>query len=181
MKLLIPKPIIFNPYKHHYYFIKEQIGYYQSKNGKDYRQMLLKTGNNLLDLYYGKLPVTQICNQCIAYVAKNNVLEKQAFVTWINSIGYEKIQLSDKSHWIIKKAEDQENYIHIHPAKKSVYTRRVRATTLKTVIALKINSVNHPTLEMANTIRLDVLNLPPIKKLEQEKGILKLMRLFNRL
>lgn len=91
---------------------------------------------------------------------------------------------SDQSVWIVKEGENTDRYIHIHPAKNSVNTTRVRATTLKTVIALKIVLKNprtdyQPILAEVNNIRIKYLGLSPVKNLQKEKGILKLWQLFK--
>lgn len=181
MKNNIPEPITFNPYKHHYYFIKEQIRLWKKEGEAGAPDELLKLGDNLLDLYFGPLTIAQICDECITFLLANQILAAKSFREWIKPYDYKKIQLSDHSFWIVKQGDSRERYVHIHPAKNSVYTNRVRATTLKTVIALRIqksSTKNMLTLKEVNDIRIDALKLSPVKKLEQGKGILKLWQFF---
>ena len=83
-----------------------------------------------------------------------------------------------------KKGNLAERYIHIHPAKYSKHTIRVRATTLKTVLTLCVNKIPirddaSQNLQTVNKQRSLFLQLSPIKSLnEKDSGILKLWQLF---
>jgi hypothetical protein len=90
--------------------------------------------------------------------------------------------LSDSSAWVVKRSVNDENYIHLHPGKRSELTCRVRASTLKTVIACyaveELPEKPHQ-LSAVNQIRCNWLNLSPVKVLQPGKGILKLAALFK--
>ena len=137
----IPIPITFNPQKHHFAFLKNQLQKWKKMDWKEIQSELLSIGSNLLDLYFGKLSVNEICEECIDLLHKNNLTQKDDFFVWLKPNDYRKIELSDHSLWVIKKGLDPLFFIHIHPAKQSPYTIRVRATTLKTVLALQIQSI----------------------------------------
>jgi len=179
----IPLPITFNPYKHHFCFLKEQIQNLHKQKLKVVVPDILTIANNLLDLYLGELSIEAICNECLKYLIRQKVIEKSTFLEWLKPTGYKKLELSDKSIWIIKEATDAERYIHIHPAKNSNCTIRVRGTTLKTVAALMI--LNHSqgenlmTLHEVNRIRYEYLKLSPVKSIQLGKGISRMWQLFN--
>ena len=182
----IPKPITFNPTKHHLHFLERKIKEWQAKDWSVTEMELRTIGTNLLDLYLGILSVKNICDETLFYFYSTGIKESKSFYEWLYPADYRKIKLSDNSEWVIKKGDDLLRYIHIHPGKRSNFTARIRATTLKTVIALKVHfpekqSGQLPSLEEVNEIRTTFLQLSPVKKLQHEKGILRLWELFNSL
>ena len=181
----IPVPITFNPHKHHLEFLKEKINNWKSLNWESVEKEILCIGNNLVDFYLGSLQVEEICNECINYFRNEKITEKECLLFWLKPLKHKKIQLSDKSFWLIKEGIDGDRFIHIHPAKYSPSTIRVRAITLKTVIALKVHSISidngiKANLQNVNRVRTEFLKLSPIKSLQPEKGILHLWELFDK-
>uniref|UniRef100_UPI00321641D5 hypothetical protein n=1 Tax=uncultured Draconibacterium sp. TaxID=1573823 RepID=UPI00321641D5 len=186
MPVEIPVPITFNPQKHHFRFLLHEIEYWKSLELSEIKEELLLIGTNLIDFYTGTLSVQQVCDECIRYFKKNKISNRKQFLQWLNNAVYKKITLSDQSEWLIKSGNSAKYFIHIHPAKYSKHTIRVRATTLKTVIALLINSVSIQTatsknLTAINSVRNKLLGLSPIKSArESNSGILRLWRLFEK-
>lgn len=184
MEPKIPEPVTFNPYKHHLHFIKTQIETWKHQKREEVQSALLCLGENLIDLYLGNLSVQQICNECIAYFRKIQCLDKTAFTIWLAPHEYRKIRLSDLSVWVIKKGDNSERYIHIHPGKHSPFSVRVRATTLKTVIALLVIPVyfqndRKKNLRAINETRVSFLQLSPVKSIQPDKGIEQLWQRFT--
>ncbi len=177
----IPVPITFNPYKHHFGFLSHKIAEWKHLDWSFVKSKISYMGNNLLDLYLGSLPVSAICHESLLFFEQLDITTREQFFNWLDSHEYEKIVLSDQSVWIVKKGIDPERYIHIHPAKNSVHSIRVRATTLKTVTAAQVLSEAGKTISLdeINSIRTDFLDLSPVKSIHPEKGILKLWKLFN--
>ena len=96
--------------------------------------------------------------------------EREAFLKWLKPFDYKKITLSDSSVWIVKPGNDQNRYLHLHPGKKSPHTVRVRAGTLKTVLALFYfapSKFDNKNLQFVNDVRTRYLNLSPIKSLQE--------------
>ncbi len=179
-----PVPLTFNPYKHHFRFLLQQIGVWKNMEWREVHNELLYIGENLLDLYIGDLTLDEICDECIHYFQNRNITSKDLFLNWLHPFEYRKIKLNDFSEWVVKESNDHEKYIHIHPAKHSVHTIRVRAATLKTVISLiittnPISGQMNENLLAINQNRTKYLQLSPIKSLHPDKGILKLWELFN--
>ena len=180
----IPLPITFNPHKHHLGFLMERIHQWKKEEWEMVEEELRTIGTNLLDLYLGSLSVSSVCKACLLFFANHNITNADQFHDWLSTAKYKKITLPDTSRWVIKKGTDTRRYIHIHPAKNSVHTIRVRATTLKTVVALKIfeksRGKNASTnLHTVNQIRKEYLNLSPVKSLTHGKGIARLWDLFD--
>lgn len=141
-------------------------------------------GTNLLDLYLGKLSVEEICAESIDFFNKEKITGPDEFKKWLKASSYQKIELSDKSVWVVKEGINEIRYIHIHPAKNSPNTIRVRGATLKTVLALKtkeeeLASEKLLDLKKVNHIRKEYLQLSPVKSLERGKGIARLWSYFN--
>ncbi|HDR52393.1 MAG TPA: hypothetical protein ENN90_12350 [Mariniphaga anaerophila] len=176
-------PITFNPHKHHLEFLKKQIAIWKTKNRDEVQTELRCIGNNLIDLYCGKLTVNEIERQCIAFAEKENLTDAEKLAKWLAPAEFRKTELTDKSVWVIKQGLDSERFLHIHPAKYSPFCVRVRAATLKTVIALKIfageNTSDTLHLSTVNHIRTKYLDLSPVKSLEKGKGISRLWTVFS--
>jgi len=177
-------PVTFNPLKHHFGFIMKKIEDWQKEDWQVTEKELLYMGNNLLDLYYGELSVTEIIHECNHLLQKESLNDSQKLAKWLHPEEYRKIVLSDSSIWIIKAGTDNNRFIHIHPAKNSPFSIRVRGTTLKTVVALKTEAGNREkdfelNVKMVNRIRTGHLNLSPVKSLEKDKGIARVWKIFN--
>ena len=181
----IPLPLTYNPYKHHFGFLLKAIEKWGEMPWEEVEPALLCIGSNLIDFYLGELSVEEVSKQTIDFFANRKITERAEFLRWLNPPHWKKIELSDGSEWLIKQGNDMQRYIHIHPAKLSLHTIRVRAVTLKTVLALeikqvKLNAVTRENLESVNQIRKEYLNLSPIKSLRKnESGILRLWKLFR--
>jgi len=184
MDLKIPAPVTFNPHKHHFGFLTGQIKIWRGQDWEKVKPELFLMGENLIDLYLGNLSVNQVCYECIRHFRNEKVLERTAFLDWLHPREYRKIELADSSVWVVKKGIDPERFIHIHPAKHSPLTIRVRAATLKTVVVLTVRSVLiqkeiKENLHAVNTTRRFYLQLSPIKSLNPEKGITQLWKRFS--
>lgn len=176
-------PITFNTHKHHFRFLLQQIGVWKTLVWENIEPELLLIGENLLDFYTGDLTVEEICNQCIHFFRIRNISNRVSFLNWLQPNEYRKIKLNDSSEWVVKEGNDSERYIHIHPAKNSPHTIRVRAATLKTVITLMTNTAEisaqmNENVLTVNQIRTRYLQLSPVKSLQHGKGILQLWELF---
>ena len=171
----INPPLAFNPCKHHLMFLKTQIKKWRMQPWHEVEKDLQCIGNNLIDLYYGKLTINKICIQCLDFASQKNISSAIRLAEWLQPFEYRKTELSDTSLWVIKQGTDAERFLHIHPAKYSPFTLRVRANTLKTVLAVKIltegTKLPDLHLDFVNQVRTEKLGISPIKNLEKGKGI----------
>ena len=179
----IQVPITFNAHKHHFRFLLQRIEIWKTLEWKQVEQEITGIGENLIDLYTGDLTIENICTEFIQYFRKLKINDKTSLTDWLRPLEYRKIELNDSSLWVIKEGNDPDRFIHIHPAKQSPHTIRVRAATLKTVIALMVCTGNisdgmTKNLQTVNQIRKTNLHLSPIKSLQSGKGILQLWELF---
>lgn len=178
-------PVTFNAYKHHFKFLYEMTNKWNEMEWKLVEKELKFMGNNLTDLYCGNMSVDEIIQESYTRLLDLQITNAEQLSKWLKPQEYRKINLSDNSLWVIKQGTDVSHYIHIHPAKNSPLTIRVRATTLKTVIALMIQSVNPENkisydLETVNLIRTDLLGLSPVKSIEKGKGIDRIWSFFKK-
>ncbi|WP_297093482.1 hypothetical protein [uncultured Draconibacterium sp.] len=180
----IPLPVQYNPYKHHFRFLLNELKEWQNGDWNITEKTMLSIGNNLIDFYLGELTPEQVCKASLNYFETRNISAKTAFNNWMGNAEWKKITLPDESKWLIKHGNQPDRYIHIHPAKFSKHTIRVRATTLKTVLTLCVHKVPilndaEQNLKSVNEQRISYLQLSPIKSLDEEdSGILKLWQLF---
>lgn len=185
MAAKIPVPITFNPYKHHFVFLLQEIEYLKERDWPEVNQLMTKIGTNLFDFYIGRLHVDQICSESVFFLEQSGIKNKEDFDKWLSPLAWRKITLSDHSRWLIKKGNNKDRFAHIHPAKFSDHTIRIRANTLKTVLALQLNSVSisedvHTNLFVVNRIRSEKLKLSPVKSFaNNNSGIMRLWKYFT--
>jgi len=184
---LIPEPILFNCWKHHLGFIKNKIisAHINDKNDiKDFAGKLYIMGNSLSDFYTGMLSVVEITGFIIKKLNGFNVLKKEFYKDWIQSENkdYRIIGLQDRSTWALRFGKEKDRYIHVHPARYSVNSFRVRSTSLKTaaLVVLWVNNFggSYEDLNLINSIRITYLNESPVKSVSNYTGLGKIIRIF---
>ena len=183
----VPLPLKFNCWKHHADFIKKQIGVYRGEriSIKELQKILLVIGESQMDLYVGKLSPQKICDELLSRLKLTGVLDFREYKKWLFERGneYKLMEISDSSVWTLRLGNEEERYVHIHPARYSPFTLRVKALTLKTAIAVLVtNYENKPSLIdtlQINAIRKDVLNSPPVKKVSSNSAVLKVINILS--
>lgn len=98
---------------------------------------LVVIGHSLIDLYLGEMSVEQIEDEILQQLRLLNIHHSVDYETWLESArGYQLIRLSDSSVWTLRRSKANDfQYIHIHPARYSPLTIRIKSETLKTAIA----------------------------------------------
>jgi hypothetical protein len=177
-------PVTFNPYKHHLGFLKQKITGWKLQPWAEVEQEILCIGTNLIDVYYGSLTVREIYEEVSEFAGKEGLTDATKLAKWLMYEEYRKTMLSDNSLWVVRQGIKPEFFLHIHPAKHSIYTVRIRASTLKTVIALKVFGLpEHEKmldLQEVNYVRQKMVGLSPIKRIELDKGISHIWNLFKK-
>lgn len=182
----VPSPVLFNCLKHHLGFIKEFIlTNVASKNLEALSPQLRLIGESQMDLYLGELTPMLISHQIIEQLHAKEAFRKAAYIEFIHTqnIGYQTLILSDTSVWILRIGEVEGRHIHIHPGRYSPQTIRVKASTLKTAIALsvwmKLHNYSEATIEMLNYVRKDILGASPVKSFAATEGFGKIFNLIH--
>lgn len=184
----VPIPIKLNCWKHHALFIKKELRKFKSESQiKGLQSSLLKIGESQMDLYYGMLSPEEIAKQTIEYLTSNSLNNKNEYSDWLYRVGneYQTIELKDKSVWTLRSGDEEKRFVHIHPGRYSPQTVRVKALTLKSTICvlayLRTQSPPSVDISLINEVRKKYLNAPPLKSINKENGLGKLIALLNNL
>ncbi|SMO60622.1 hypothetical protein [Solitalea koreensis] len=164
--------IRFNSLKHHLGYI-QQFVLFPSVHWQD---ELLTLGHLAFDIYTGLLTVSEKDKEVLQILKTHGVIDRSSYLQFIGNInGYKLISLSDESAWILRWGTDENEFIHLHPARFGQYIIRVKASALKTAIALAISLKNkmQPNLDAINQAR-NFMQLPIIGP----KGMDSIVRLF---
>lgn len=179
----LPKPFLFNCIKHHARYIKSRIELL-SKRIDLLAENLLIIGESQMDLYLGQLSPSEICAEVKEKLRQCDALDRSKYSQWLQTKGkdYKTITLSDTSAWTLRHAEDEQHYVHIHPARYSPHTIRVKALTLKTAIAVLVYSKKSKSspldLTVVNYVRKEILFESPVKSLKNSASLIKVMNLL---
>ena len=137
-------------------------------------------GDSQMDLYYGKLTLTEISQQIIHTLSTSYTIDKVSYIKLLNKNNdYYIASLSDSSQWVLRQGTDSERYIHFHPARYSPHTYRITANTLKSLIAVHIAHHKPIGLSEINHVRTKYLNLDPIRSIKPYSGIGRYLGLFR--
>jgi hypothetical protein len=186
-KELIPKPILFNCWKHHLGFIKKELNTIKVKDEKDIKDFVKRInimGNSLTDLYIGLISAGEITNYILKEIDNLNLIEESSYKNWLHNENrdYKIIKLPDDSTWTLRYGNEKERYIHIHPARYSVYSVRVKSISLKTasLLFLMIKQFGGSTedINIINKLRVKYLKASPLKTISSGSGLGKVIELF---
>jgi hypothetical protein len=180
----IPEPILFNPFKHHLGFIKEFISRNIDKPGLNI-EMLSKEikhlGTSVMDIYIGKLLVSNICIETVEFLCNEGILFKETYSSWAgsNADSFRLITLSDGSQWTLKFHNDNQRFVHLFPARNSSHTFRVKANSLKSALIYNIIiGKDLVTSEDLNKVR-PILGLSPVKDAIDTEAILEMIEILR--
>jgi putative acetyltransferase len=180
--------IQFNTWKHHKGYVCTQIKSFimQKEAGtKDLKKNLLQIGRSQMDLYTGKLTLAAIMENVSSELLNKGINNKEAYIQWLEKEGkdYRNLTLQDKSQWTLRLTKDVEKFIHIHPARYSLHTLRVRSSTLQTAVAAivlaGIKLVSPISKNIINEARKKYLNESPVKAIYTNSGIGKIILLLS--
>jgi hypothetical protein len=132
------------------------------------REKLKVLGNSQMDIYYGQLDIPAILEEVINKVKNAGITDEISYLQWLkDNEGYVEINLSDTSRWILLHGIEPGQYIHLHPARYSPHSMRVKAAVLKTAMACRVihPDGSHPDLSTLNHVRKNILSLSPVKDL----------------
>lgn len=168
----IPIPIRLNPFKHHRNYILRIL---RNASPEFIYNLLDPICNNYIDLYTGTKSPNDIGHAVIHLLKSNYAFHSEDFKHWVDSKnGYRSVQLEDQSEWVVRKSNEVERYVHLHPARTCPFSMRFKGSSLKTAYQLKVNftdSAEPISLEKVNRVRKQI-GLSPVKKLDRNKGIL---------
>lgn len=183
---MVPPPILFNVWKHHAGWIREQVvlASAHGENGMlELARQLVVVGQELMDLYFGALSPHAIAFEILANLTATDHLTLPACQTWLHAnSGYQVVTASDESQWVLRLGAEPDRYVHVHPGRWTPQTRRVRAKVLKTaVMALAYAAATGRSVDvgMVNEVRKQYLGLSPIPKISDREGLGELLWLLR--
>jgi len=161
---------LLNAHKHHAGFLGERIR--RAAAGPaglpELAADLVVVGTKLMDLYHGPFSPPEIADNVIRKLAKAGHDTPAAFRAWVEAAGgYHVIEFpEDTSRWVLRAGDEDERFVHVHPARYSPFTIRVRANVLTTaVMALAYTGIHGGdplSRPVVNAVRRDYLGLAPV-------------------
>jgi hypothetical protein len=182
----VPPPILFNLWKHHAGALRRRIaaiagGGPESLAGLSLQLVVI--GTELMDLYTGPLAPVEIAEDVRAHLGNAGLLTPNAYRPWLDAKGgYRILALpADASAWVLRFGDESGRHVHIHPARWTPHTRRVRANVLKSAALALAAAGDQGPLDVSriNQLRRDYLGLPPVAALAEEGGLREVISLLG--
>jgi hypothetical protein len=158
-------------HKHHAGFLRDRIAQAVA-GGTDGLHLLAEelvvVGTKLMDLYHGPFSPREIGENVMESLKNSDLDACDAFRAWIEGAnGYRVIEFpEDTSKWVLRFGEESDRFVHVHPARYSPFSIRVRANVLITaVLALafvKLHGGDPLSRSVVNAVRRDYLGLAPV-------------------
>ncbi len=179
-------PILLNGWKHHLGFVRRMVNDLSDSEidqKEEITRILKSIGGSQFDLYLGDLDEYSIGWQTTKYLENEKVYKKTDYFKWLDTTNknFRNIIIDDGSVWTMLKGNFDDYYIHIHPARYSPCTIRVKANPWKSAIASlvytkgDIKKACQP--EIINISRHTIANLEPVHEKFDHK-IEELIRLI---
>ncbi len=181
-------PVMLNGWKHHQGFLVSQIRKWAGSDERTFPLCIAKLkmlGDSQFDLYTGSMPPEEIASDLTDTLKGFRAYSPDSYYRWIESSPqlFWQLSISDHSEWTMRKGDSEEFYIHIHPARYSKHTRRLKSNPLRTGLATLIlaNMRNEkPGLALMNEVRRNYLALSDVTK-PMAKEIFSLLNHFARI
>lgn len=179
----IHPPVLFHLLKHHLQWLRS-FTEESARQGPDVMSTvatkLLTVGNSQMDVYTGVLSPTMIAQEIMQQLASWQIVDSSTYAAWLKSSGgYRVVLLQDQSKWVLRWGDIAAYYVHIHPARYSPDSVRVKASTLKTAVLVSIWNRLYPQvaneLSEINLLRKKWLLLPPIQSLAEADGLRRVL------
>ena len=180
----MPAPLLMNCWKHHARTIQARIAATVAGGEEAVRALprkLLLIGDGLMDLYLGSHSPESIARETLEILEAEMITSPPAYSEWVVAAGgYRTIELSDSSQWVLRWAPVAGRHIHIHPARYSPHSVRVRANLLRSAIGTLVWAGLHRMDPLAdatiNQARVALLGLSPLRSTRPDKGLGELLR-----
>jgi hypothetical protein len=178
--LEVLRPALFNTYKHHAGALRARVAAaVQAGPGAlpEWAGRVAVLGTKLMDLYTGPLSPRDLSGHILDTLRTAGHLDLDAYRAWLAGQGdYAVVTLPDESRWVLRVADEQDRYVHLHPGRWSPGTLRVRANVLKTafMVLAHVGIFGGDPMDrtLINGVRLEHLGLSPLgQDPESEAGL----------
>lgn len=175
-----------NCWKHHARWALQALITLQPDDQTHLLAALQKIGNSQMDLYLGDVGLAAIDSQIISQLQQRGIDDPTRYAEWLASNGhYQLLKLDDRSEWVLRWGEIDQQRVHLHPARYSPLSVRVRAPVLRSAYAIIVWQRWYGgdlfDLQLINRVRTTWLQLSPIAKLPPNDGLAALLRLLHQL
>ncbi|MCK6513363.1 hypothetical protein L6R29_25830 [Myxococcota bacterium] len=183
---IVPLPLLLNAQKHHIEALRGLIEQAVSLGEEGLDKMaeaLVPLGQGLMDFYHGPLSLEAVCSMLKGHLLSEGVEDAERCKAWIAQEGtYRTVELeADRSVWVFFVG-DEERFAHVHPARYSPHTTRIRANTLKTVVMAIAHAAQEDEdcrdIGVINFVRARWLALSPLQNLEASAALETTFQLF---
>jgi hypothetical protein len=182
----IPAPVMFNPLKHHLGFIREYTRAWSDSthNHTDQSVMISELkhlGSSVMDIYSGTLTIEQICREVLAYPGINQFAEPEKLAAQAGRklTDFRIITLSDSSRWSVSCSDSSRLWVHIFPARGSIYSFRIKSNTIRSAILYHILiGKDYVTNNDLNIVR-SLLGLSPVKDTVDAEAINEMIEILR--
>ncbi|MGL6075048.1 MAG: hypothetical protein ACRC8S_12890 [Fimbriiglobus sp.] len=184
----VPHPVLFNTWKHHAGWVREQIADAAARGEAGLVQLseaVVVCGTTLMDFYFGQLTPWQLGEQTLAYLRDTGKSDFPTFQDWLQAQdGYAPFDIAeDGSKWILRSGVQSDRYVHLHPGRYSPHTIRVPGITLKTAIMAlafaKLTGADAMAVGTVNEARKRYLDLPPMAAVKPGQGLGEVLTLLG--
>lgn len=171
--------IRFNALKHHHGYFSSRLELWKKYTWDQVAQEIQELGSNQFDVYTGLLSPEEIVTQTAVHLSQHGIRSKETLENWLGRNSYHTLTLSDGSKWVVRLGEDPARYIHLHPGRQQSLVVRIKASHLKTAVALNMEPENASTAEnehattLINRIRTALLGLSPVRSAAESRRILQ--------
>ncbi len=156
MESCVKPPVLLNGWKHHLGYVYGKISDIvanQESPEENINKILNQIGRSQFDLYTGKYSESKIRDKILEEIPKMDKLE---YFSWLEGGNkrFKNISIDDDSSWTMLKGNSSSYYIHVHPARHSPYSIRVKANQWKSAII----SLIYSKMDVKKACQPDVIN-----------------------
>ena len=114
---------------------------------------------------------------------EQELLSLKRYTIWVEENGgYCMIELGDSSQWVLRLGHKPDQWVHLHPARYSPHTIRIKAHTLKTALALAILYPWHNVEILSQLTRINIvrshLQLSPLAPRQLQESVPEILKLL---
>jgi hypothetical protein len=164
-------PVLFNTFKHHAGALRVRIDEIAAAGPGALAELgtrLAVLGSRLMDLYTGPLSPRDLSAWVVQHLQAEGRLELSAYRAWLlTQNDYAVVDNPQEgSRWVLRLGDETGRYVHLHPARWSPLSVRVRANVLKTaflgVAHARVHGGDPSDRVVLNEVRRDYLGLSPL-------------------